>query len=138
MNIAPGGKRPLPYPRPSGLTGHHSTFLRWRGDRRVTDVGIHFDRSCADNRLGIPVVDVGGQSRARGDFITHEFRGDVLRQARRSFPMLVAQYFTRMRSRPMFSRVDGDEPISSDDPRGHNEVASTQCPALRVLALTDR
>ncbi|EHC85336.1 hypothetical protein LTSEUGA_5606, partial [Salmonella enterica subsp. enterica serovar Uganda str. R8-3404] len=35
------------------------------------------------------MVDVGGNNRAaRGDFITHEFRGDVFRQA------LVAQHFT--------------------------------------------
>ncbi len=122
VNIAAGGKVHYRVRAPAGRPHQFfHLFFDGGGDRRVTDVGIHFDQEvAADNhRLGFRVVDVGGNNRAaRGDFITHEFRGNVFRQARaKAHPrMLVAQHFT---ANALAAHIftDGDElHFGSDDP----------------------
>ncbi|GAR74000.1 hypothetical protein NGUA18_01882 [Salmonella enterica] len=122
VNIAPGGKvhyriRP-PARRPHQF--FHLFFDRG-GHRRVADIGVDLHQEVAANnhRLRFRVVDVGGDDGASGgDFITHEFRGDVFRQAcAKAHPrMLVAQYFT---ANALAAHIftDGDElHFGSDDP----------------------
>ncbi|MNV23431.1 hypothetical protein D3C71_1144430 [compost metagenome] len=99
VNVAPGGEIHHRVCAPAG--GPHQffdLFFDGRGDRGVTDVGVHFHQEvAADNhRLRFRVVNIGGDNRSSGgDFVAHEFRGDVLRQASaKPFArMLVAQHF---------------------------------------------
>ena len=123
MNIAAGGEVHHRIRAPAGRPHQFfHLFFDGGGDRRVTDVGVHFDQEVAtdDHRLRFRVVDVGRNNRAAcGHFITHEFRGDIFRQtSAETHPrMLLAQYFA---ANALAAHVftDGDElHFGSDDPQ---------------------
>ena len=82
MNVFAGGKIHhgvgAPFRCPTHLLDF---FFDRRRHRAVADVGVDFHQEIAadDHRLGLGVIDVGGNDRsATGDFVPNEFRCDFV------------------------------------------------------------
>ena len=97
MNVFAGGKIHhgvgAPFRCPTHLLDF---FFDRRCHRAVADVGVDFHQEIAadDHRLGLGVIDVGGNDRsATGDFVANEFGSDIARDcsAKRFAGVLLAQ-----------------------------------------------